>query len=166
MTIGTEYWSARDYKNVKKLGQEVMARNYYYACERDGCTGSELYWFLAGFEPWTGHKGKDNGNSSARADHLINDGLNGGSDAKMLEHINPIVNPRKRNELAWQSGIDTGNHPWQFFTFTLDPNKEPQYGYGGNADAILSVDLGKGTVMWFFTYNQTQKFDLSEWVSQ
>jgi RHS repeat-associated protein len=168
MTAGVEYFSYAGYSNVRAIGQEGLARNYYAACGMDGCTGNELYAFMSGYQPWFGDPGVIyDGSAWVRASHLINNGLRnnfGGSGKKLWADVGQITdsNGYARNQ-RWISGRKE-NEPWQWFgPFYLNSENEPSYGPGSENDAILSVDLGNHYVFWMFTYIQNDKFNSADW---
>jgi RHS repeat-associated protein len=165
MTVGTEYYAYQaKHKDVRTVGQEGLARNYYEACGTDGCYGNELYAFLAGFQPWYGRPYvMGDGSASARAAHLVNDGLHNdfaGTGEDLWEDVGQILDTwRYAANQGWTRG-KMDNEPWQWFgPFLLDPSTEPTFGYGAGNAAILSVDMGIGYVFWMFTGAQDWSFN-------
>jgi RHS repeat-associated protein len=165
MTAGTEYYSYNGYSGVRATGQEGLARNYYEACGVDGCSGNELYRFIAGFQPWYGKPyEKGDGSASARSAHLINKGLHndfagtGGDLWTDIEYILDLKYAGAPGRL-WTEGKN-GDRPWQWYgPFLLDPSTEPTFGYGTGNAAILSVDMGNGYMFWMFTGAQDWNFN-------
>jgi len=166
MTAGTEYYAYRaKHKDVRAVGQEGLARNYYNACGTDGCYGNELYDFLAGFQPWYGKPYvMGDGSASARAAHLVNDGLyndfagTGGDLWTDVENILDLKYAGAPGRL-WTEG-KKGDRPWQWYgPFLLDPSTGPTFGYGAGNAAILSVGMGNGYVFWMFTGDQDWNFN-------
>ncbi len=164
MTAGTEYYAYRaKHKDVRAVGQEGLARNYYNACGTDGCYGNELYDFLAGFQPWYGKPYvMGDGSASARAAHLVNDGLHNdfaGTGGDLWDDVGQMMDYGYALGQGWTSG-KMDNEPWQWYgPFLLDPNTEPTFGYGAGNAAILSVDMGNGYVFWMFTGAQDWNFN-------
>jgi hypothetical protein len=165
MTAGTEYYSYIGYhKDVRAVGQEGLARNYYEACGVDGCQGSELYRFLAGFQPWYGKPYEmGDGSASARAAHMVDDGLYNdfaGTGAGLRNDVGNVLNTEYAGHRSrrWTDG-KYPNRPWQWFgPFALDPTTNPSYGFGSENAAILNVNLGGGKVFWMFTGIQDSNF--------
>jgi RHS repeat-associated protein len=164
MTVGAEYWAYSSANpEVVVAGQEALSRNYYQACGRDGCQGSELYDFLSGYQPWTGFAGRADGTARRRADALLTHGFHGVEDGGITNHVNGIMTPVNN---SWRTGIAV-DHPWQWYgPFDWDTSNEPDLGYSSDDDAILAIDLGNNQGFWMFTYDQTSRFDPDAWGPQ
>jgi hypothetical protein len=163
MTAGTEYYDYAGNRSVRSVGKEGLARNYYNACGMDGCQGSELYNFVSGFQPWYGKPYvKGDGSAAARAGHLMSKGLNHKLEADLSNDTAQILDIKDATKLGWTSG-KMPNEPWQWFTFTIGPDKRPNFGYEPDKDAFLSVDLANGQVFWMFTGAQDKKFNPEDW---
>jgi RHS repeat-associated protein len=170
MTAGTEYYSYIGYKiGVRATGQEGLARNYYEACDRNGCSGSELYAFLSGFQPWFGKPSvREKESASTRAAYLIDMGLGNEfyeTGDELWNDVNQILNQVYADRQGWTNGAEA-DEPWQWYgPFSLGINRKPSFGPESNKDAILSVDMVDGTVFWMFTFSQDEKFDIDYWSS-
>jgi len=163
MTAGTEYFDYSGNKDVRAVGQEGLARNYYSACGTDGCQGNELYKFMSGFQPWYGSPYvKGDGSAAARAGHLMVKGLGHTLASDMKKDVAQIVDSGFAESQRWTNG-KYPNEPWQWYTFAMGSGKDPSFGYGPENDAILSVDLANGYVFWMFTAAQDGKFNPEEW---
>jgi RHS repeat-associated protein len=176
MTAGAEYWSYVDFPYTpqkpgvtpRSVGREGLARNYYEACGTNGCYGSELYWFMTGYQPWFGLPGKVDGSPAARADHLIaqlNSDFAGTGD-ESWEDVRLITNREYASGKRWTEGAK-GDRPWQWYgLFHPDPARvarEGSFGFDAGNTAILTVDLGGGAYFWMFTFIQDRKFSVPYW---
>jgi RHS repeat-associated protein len=145
---------------ARATGREALARAYYHFCgatEKD-CSGSRLYRFLSGYEPWCGKAGADNGDARQRAAELIRDGLNNGlsgTGQKLRSDVGLILDP---NDISWKGGL-SDDKPWQWFTTgERFPLESSTFGYGSGNKAILAVDAGGGNYLWMVTYRQDRNW--------
>jgi hypothetical protein len=146
MTAGTEYYNQAERGDVRTVGKEGLARNYYQACKMDGCQGNELYKFMEGFQPWYGNPSlSGDGSAEARAGKLLNRGLYNIMDKDLRKDTAQIADKGYASGQGWTQG-KLSNRPWQWFTFTKSPDRKSTFGYLSTNDAILEVDLGNGQV--------------------
>lgn len=153
MTAGSEYWGVARNANyqvvtstpysVETAGQEGLARSLYESCDSASCSEEQLYIFLSGYQPWTGHRSRVDGDHSKRADDLIASLNNnhGGSGHDLMEQMSQITNKGYAERKAWTLGRMQGR-PYQWFTTSSPPQENPA--------AFLYVDIGNG--QFFYMY--------------
>jgi RHS repeat-associated protein len=168
MTVGNEYWSVVDFDTtpspssmtIKSAGGEAVARNYYEQCGEDGCqpTDSDLYRFMAGYEPWLGHTEVFDGDQDQRAQDLV-DSLTasfGNTSDDLDIHVQELL-----GEVGIARGYTTGyadNRPWQFWGPTTTAPSAMTFGFLDTDTAILAVDMGAGSWSYFLTGAQNLDF--------
>jgi hypothetical protein len=165
ISIGSEYWAYVDMEyegasNPRSVGREAVARQYYQFCGTDGCTPSETYMFMSGYEQWTGYGGVIDGDEAQRARDMYgvlhNDFF--GTGANLWEDVGLILDHDEPNDPAvaqnWIDGI-RGNEPWQFFTESMPAGAT--FGWGSDNYAILAIGLDDGTYHFMFTALQTDQ---------
>jgi hypothetical protein len=163
MTIGSEYWGYVDkpyqtssHVTPRSVGQEAVAREYYQFCGTDGCTGSEIYQFMSGYEQWSGKVTNDKTTAYSRADAMLGflNNSYAGTGSQLAGDISQILN-HERDTIAVQQGWIYGeqpNEPWQFFSGPMPANIS--LGFGQGDYAILAVNVGD-YYEFMFTYYQT-----------
>lgn len=122
---------------IKSLVMEALGRNFYEQ-------GMNLVLFGKGFEVLMGFTKSSEGVSGAkeRAYKLYKLAMSNTYDENrkyLKENIN-----------KWTSGRE-GDRPWNWYTLTPDPNKEPTFGYSPDNAAILAIDVGNGQQCWIST---------------
>jgi RHS repeat-associated protein len=176
MTAATEYWSYVDYDripagqpSVRAAGREGLARSYYASCRASNCSGSNLYRFLSGYEPWSGQVAKGDGDPVARAAKLATAGKDNfyGTGAELRKDVGLILNQREARSRGWTAGR-SDNAPWQWFgPYETTLPVPGGFGLDNSNYAILAVDLGSYTdkqgvihhqYFFIFTGSQTTKF--------
>jgi RHS repeat-associated protein len=169
MTIGSEYWAFIDKpfyyaggrfspENApsgvplpRYVGREAVARQYYGICGSNGCSDTELFTFLSGYEQWAGFAGGGSGGSGTRAEKMLNN----------LTNNHAGTSDELRNDVTWiqipgnkRVKIYDENSPWQFFSEKRVPEN---LGFSGGNYAILAVETGKeGNYLFMFTALQTK----------
>jgi RHS repeat-associated protein len=164
MTIGSEYWSYVDhpYKGAstpRLVGREAVARQYYTICGTDGCSQSEMYRFMSGYQQWMGAPGKIDGSPSERAHYmlgLLNNDFSG-TNKYLLYDVGLILNHDKDSYAMYYGWTDgwQEDKPWQFYS-------EPMHagislGFGNTDYAILAVNKGDGNFLFMFTRYQNDR---------
>jgi hypothetical protein len=163
MTIGSEYWQYVDMPyqgppgySPRSVGQEAVARQYYEFCGSDGCTASEMYKFMSGYQQWGGKTSFDDKTAYGRAQVMAGTLNNNfyGNGALLASDINQILNHQDDSPAVQQGWIygAQDNKPWQFFSGPIPANVS--FGFGQEDYAILAVNASD-YYLFMFTWYQT-----------
>jgi hypothetical protein len=136
---------------LEALGQEGLARNFYEACgyEDPYCTGSQLYRFMSGYEPWFGNTET----SAERTAKLLNQLTRTDNRDALLADVQQILSYKTAFDSRWTEGSMPGE-PWQWSNVTRPPNS---LGYRWPAEAIGYITLTGGyfgDYFWVLSANQ------------
>src|SRR3990172_5322878 len=114
MTAATEYFQYVEYGTIPakpelstpQAGREDLARSYYEQCRSADCRPTDLYRFLAGYEPWLGKKTRIDGNEGARAAKLLaalNSDFYGTGD-QLRSDAARILDQQQARQQQWVAG--------------------------------------------------------------